>query len=246
MRDPENLHRPYEFLEDAPDIIKIDDLPAYNLYDYDLNDEKSFKKYIENVEKAVRGSYEYKSMIRYLREYLDMNKCSFYLNVNNIDSTKIKIEVHHDPIDLRTICTVVYKKRCAFNESLEEEMVAKEVMFLHYQLSVGLIPLAETVHELVHNQYIFIPTTAVYGNYKDFVERYKPWFAPEDLDMLERIENISIDYEDNYKTILSKKYLYVDMSGAYTLPRTQDIISMIKGRIGDILDAPTNQSGEKV
>ena len=83
-----------------------------------------------------------------------MNKCSFYENVSNIDSNDIKIEIHHEPISLYDICIIVYNKRNFFHENLSE--LLKEVMLLHYKLLIGLIPLAETVHELVHNKYLFI------------------------------------------------------------------------------------------
>lgn len=237
MRDPNNLHKSYE-LEEVPAIIKIDELPDYTMFDYDLNDEKSLKKYFQSIEKNVRGSYEYRAMVQYLKDYIDMNKCSFYMNVNNIDSSKIKIEIHHEPLSLYDICIIVYNKRVAFRESLEEELVAKEVMYLHYDLQVGLIPLAETVHELVHNQYLFVPTSNVYGKYKEFIDRYKAWMLPEQIDILERIEQISSDYEDNYKDILAKHFIYVDMSGSYTLPRTEDIINIIKVRINELINNP--------
>lgn len=237
MRDINNMHDIYEFAsETPPSVIKVDEVPDYTIPDWDFNDEKEFKKYMTTVEKTVRNSFEYKAMINYLREYVNMNQCSFYKNVNNIDSTKIKIEIHHDPFSLYDICLIVFNKRNQFYESLDEEAVAKEVMYLHYNMIVGLIPLSSTVHELVHNQYIFVPTSKVYGKYKEFAERYKAWMLPEQIDMLERIEAASQDYEENYQTLLSKQYIYVDMSGSFELPRTEDIINMVKGRISDIIN----------
>ena len=237
MRDPNCIVKPYE-LENPPTIIKMDDIPEYNLYDFDLNDEKSFKKYIQTLEKTVRSSFEYKSLIQYLREYMDMNQCAFYENVNNTDTTKVRIEIHHEPLSLYDICLIVYNKRVTYNEPLDEEYVAKEVMYLHYNLMVGLIPLAETVHQLVHAQYLFVPTTAVLGKYKEFVDRYSPYMLPEQLETLERIEEATKTYDnDDAKTLLSKNYIYVDMSGSYKLPKTEDIIQMVKGRIKELVDS---------
>lgn len=236
MRDPDNIAKSYE-LEAPPAVIEMKDIPEYNFQDYDLADEKQFKKYIQNVERDVRGSFEYKSMINYLREYMDMNQCAFYKNINNIDNPKVHIEIHHEPLSLYDICLIVYNKRVAFHESIEEEWVAKEVMYLHYNLMVGLIPLAETVHELVHAQYLFVPTTAVLGKYKEFVDRYRDFMLPEQLETLEHIEKSTEIYNDDLtKTILSKQYVYVDMSGSYKLPKTEDIISMVKDRINDIMN----------
>lgn len=236
MRDPNAIIKGYE-LDTPPAIIQMHDIPEYNLYDFDLNDEKSFKKYMQTVEKVVRSSYEYRAYINYLREYMDMNQCAFYQNVNNTDTAKVRIEIHHEPLSLYDICLIVYNKRVSFNEPLDEEYVAKEVMYLHYNLMVGLIPLAETVHQLVHAQYLFVPTTAVLGKYKEFVERYKPYMLPEQLEVLEHIEEATQVYDsDDAKTVLAKNYIYVDMSGAYQLPKSEDIINMLKDRIKEIMD----------
>lgn len=240
MRDPGTVHQSYEYIDQVPTTIVIDTLPDYDRYDFDLNDDKSFKNYIASIKKkCVRGSFEYKAMIRFLREYMDMNKCSFYLNVNNIDSTKIRIEVHHEPLSLEDIIRIVYAKRSDLHEPIDEELVAKEVMYLHYDMMVGLIPLAETVHELVHNQYLFVPTTKVFGKYREFVARYKFWMLPEQLEVLKRIESASEDYENNHQDILSKQYIYIDATGAYDLPRTEDMVEMIKDRIHVVMDKPS-------
>ena len=210
MRDPDGLVSSYE-LECPPTVIEMKDVPEYNLYDFDLSDEKSFRKYIQTIEKTVRTSFEYRQMVQYLREYMDMNKCAFYENVSNIDTTKVHIEIHHEPLSLYDICLIVYNKRVAFNEPLDEEFVAKEVMYLHYNLMVGLIPLAETVHQLVHAQYLFVPTTAVLGKYREFVNRYEPYMLPEQIETLDHIEEATKTYNMNdAETILSKNYIYVD------------------------------------
>lgn len=236
MRDPDCLNKYYE-LDAPPVVIEMKDIPEYNIYDFDLADEKSFKKYIQTLEKTVRSSFEYKALIQYLREYMDMNQCAFYQNVNNVDTTKVRIEIHHEPLSLYDICLIVYNKRLAFNEPLDEDYVAKEVMYLHYNLMVGLIPLAETVHQLVHAQYLFVPTTAVLGKYREFVNMYKPYMLSEQIEALEHIEEATKAYDDmDAKTLLSKNYIYVDMSGSYKLPQTKDIIAMVKSRIKEIVD----------
>lgn len=236
MRDPNSIVQAYE-LEEPPQIIEMHEIPEYDLYDFDLNDDKSFKKYIQTIEKTVRSSYEYKAMVAFLREYMDMNQCAFYENLSNSDNLKIHIEIHHEPLSLYDICLIVYNKRVSFREPLDEEWVAKEVMYLHYNLMVGLIPLAETVHELVHAQYLFVPTSAVLGKYREFVDRYRDFMLPEQLDTLQHIEEATEVYKDyDAKTILSKNFIYVDMSGSYKIPKTEDVVSMLKDRLKEITD----------
>ena len=239
MRDPLNLN-PIEFNNEKYTIISIDEIPEYDLADYDLCDDRDFKQYMSAIEKDVRGSFEYKQMIQYMRENMDMNKCSFYQNVNNIDTFKIKIEIHHEPITLYDICLIVFNKRKFYHESLDEEMVAKEVMYLHYNLMIGLIPLAETVHELVHNQYLFVPTDKVLGRYKDFVELYHAFMLPEQFDILNRIEEATNAYNNDYQSILDMNYIYLDLSGAYSLPKKEDVVQAMKNRIDDIRNKKNN------
>lgn len=229
MRDPNNIVR---IEENNEIVIDIGDLPIYDREDYDIYSDKDFDKYIKDIEKCVRNSFEYKQYIKYLKENIDMNKCSYYQNVNNIDSSKIKIEIHHEPITLYDIALIVYNKRASYNESTSVEMVAKEIMYLHYKMMVGLIPLSETVHELVHNQYIFIPTNLVYGDYKSFVNLYREYFSEHQLDVLEKIEQTSVLSEsDEYKQLLSKNPIYIESSGAYSLPSGEEIINFINNRI---------------
>lgn len=234
MRDPNSLVKSYD-LESPPAVIDMHDVPAYEGYDYDLNDEKSFKKYLLSIEKCVRNSFEYKSMVQFLRDYVDMDRCAFYQNISNADSTKIHIEIHHEPLSLFDICLIIYNKRVAFHESLDEEWVAKEVMYYHYNLMVGLIPLAETVHELVHDNYLFVPTTAVYGKYREFVNMFEPYMTPEQLEMLDHIEEATKTYDwDNARDILSKNFIYLNLSDEQK--SVEDVVGLVKDRIKDIVD----------
>lgn len=238
MRDPINV-KEIEYNGDSVKVIQFDQIPKFDVEDWDLMDDKDFKKYIDNLEKIIRTSYEYKAMVRYLRENMNMNQCTFYQNVNNIDTFKIKIELHHEPFTLHDLCNIVYNKRCYYGESLEENMVAKEVMYLHYKLMVGLVPLSETVHQLVHNGYLFVPATHVLGNFKEFVNEYWDFISPE----VQEIYNRILEYTDHYIKdtsdlhVLDKKYIYLDVSGAYDFPTLNDIVNSMNDRINEIKES---------
>lgn len=243
MRDPDALHHFYEYTDDVPDVIKIHELPEFRIPDYDLNDEKEFKKYIQDIERVVRQSFEYRRWLKYLKDYVDMNQCSFYENVTNMDTSKIRIEVHHDPLSLYDIVMTVYNKRVAYHESLEVEMVAKEVMYHHFAMDIGVIPLAETVHELVHNGYLFVPTSKVFGNYKKFIRDYELFLPQECKDNLVKIEELSATYDgDEYKQLLQTKFIYVDPTGAYDLPRLEDISHLIRGHLREMMESDMNNT----
>ena len=122
-RDPDNLYRFVDYAEDVPNYIDLPELDPYTKPDYDLNDDKEYEHYLRDIEKVVRGSFEYQHMVGFLRENLDMNQCSFYEGVSNLASTKIRIEIHHEPLSLYDIVSIVARKRAHFGESLEVEYV---------------------------------------------------------------------------------------------------------------------------
>ncbi len=168
--------------------IKLVQIQTCDFNPYDLDDEKSFEKFISDVEKEVRGSFEYRQFINYLRNFMDMSQCTFIEKAHNRETFDIKIEIHHYPFTLYDICRIVYDKRAYYKESLDLEMVAKEVMELHYKLMIGLVPLSETVHELVHNSRLFIPITSVLGRYDIFMMYYDRFISAEMKDMILRME----------------------------------------------------------
>lgn len=230
MRNPYSLSM-VQSSSSEPEVIKLTNIPPYDLNDWNLADQKDFKKFLSELEKSVRGSFEYQQYIQYLRNSFNMNSCAFYRNVSNVPNPKIKIHVHHDPITLYDICTIIFRKRQTLGEPIDEESIAKEVMWNHYNGFVGLIPLSETAHELVHANYLFVPCTHVFGDYKEFVNMYKQFFTLDQLDLLKDIEDASTLYtSDRAKHLFEQRFTYVDDSGAYDLPDKQKIIQMLNER----------------
>ena len=231
------LYKPNEIATVNTGVIKIDDLPPYEIEDYDVFDQKDFKKYINDVKKTVRNSLEYRQYIQYLRNYMNLNEDSFFENVGNGENTKIKIEIHHTPYSLEDIVLTVFNKRVFYNEDLDVEEVAKEVMYIHYFLMVGLIPLSTTVHELVHNNYIFIPTDKVVGNYKEFEETYQHWIPEEVKEKVKaREDQTSIYNPEIDRALLEQKQMYLDIhdEGPYVLPTMDFMQDMMNKRIEEI------------
>ena len=233
--DELSVYQPNQLI--VNNTIKIEDLPPYEIQDYDVFDEKDFKKYIADVKKTVRNSLEYRQLIQYLRNYMGMNEDSFFENVNNAENTKIKIEIHHTPYSLEDIALTVFNKRVFYGEDLDVEEVAKEVMYIHYFLMVGLIPLSTTVHELVHNNFIFIPTNKVIGNYKEFQESYGHWIPEEVKEKVKAREDQTLTYNEEIdKALLQQKQLYIEVhdEGPYALPTMDFMQDMMNKRIEEI------------
>ena len=167
-----------------------------------------------------------------------MRESAFFQNVNNADTNKIKIEMHHTPYTLEDICTTVFNKRVFYGEDIDVEDVAKEVMYVHYFLIVGLFPLSETEHELVHNQYLFIPTNVVMGNYKEFEEIYGPWIPEETKDKIKAMEEKTRIYnEEANKAILQQRQIPIELHdsvGVYQLPTMESLENLMNNRLQEI------------
>ena len=222
--------------------IAISDIPEFCVQEYDLFDEKEKKRYIEDVKKSVRSSYEYHAMVAYLKENMDMRRCSFLENVQNYgNGCKVRIELHHHPFTLEDIVQIVLAKRIAFQESIDLELTAKEVMYLHYNLMIGLIPLSQTAHELLHNNYIFIPNHKVYGNYKKFVNLYYNFIDPELLDRFDRLEEITEQDNINHFTVFDQNRIYFAGEGEYQIPDLNGLKNTVQTRLDDLRKEDNNK-----
>ena len=232
MIDPDNIMLTEK---NRNNIIKLNQVPEFDFLTWDFEDDKELNKYFKTIEKEVRNSYEYRRMIQYLRNNYGMDECSF-IKVSNKDSFNIKIEIHHYPFTLYDIVVIVYRKRVYYQESLDVQMVAKEITMLHYKLLIGLIPLSKTVHQLVHDGKLFIPVQNVLGRYRTFVDLYKPFCDEEQLETLERIENYSREDSDlNNSSILDMNTItFSSTNQAYQLPQFNQMENAMYNRIDDI------------
>lgn len=205
------------------DTIELNDLCLEGKF-YDLGNEKQKFKYIATIERLCRSSFEYKELIAYLRENLGMHFCSFFHKVskNNFNKTRIRIEIHHEPFTLYDIVAVVLNNRLDKGIATDMLTICDEVMGLHYEGCVGLLPLSETIHELVHSGKLFIPLQFIDIGFNEFYNRYKMTIKNMDglSDMLQMKVHLSKEFADNPKeflSILKKKYIYVLNKGYDTI-----------------------------
>ena len=235
MVNPELINKVNDiYSNDGQTILEMKSAPYFDKMPYDLLEEKSFKKYISDLERSVRNSFEYRELIAYLKNTEGMDVCSFLDNVTSRDNTKVKIEIHHSPLTLYDICLAVFRKRQQRKESTNLEAVAQEVMYLHYIGWVGLIPLSATVHDMVHNQYLFVPTDRVRGNYKAFVDNYYNFIDPDTLDSLDAAEDATREYNNKQMELFNNHKIYLNVDGSYGLLRKDEMKSLLKDRITEI------------
>ena len=149
-----------------------------------------------------------------------MNSCEFF---HNIDGKKRKgmIEIHHEPFDLYTLTAIVLAKQETELGYINELSVADEVMRLHYQGLVGLIPLSITPHELVHTGKLAIPLNCVYGRFVEFVRTYFDYIDDIYVSMLNETIELTKKLTIGDSSILTVRYIYTNVDG-FRLPKLMD------------------------
>ena len=190
-------------------------IPDDMVYSPILNNEKDRVKFIKRCEKVIRSSMEYRDYIQYLKENVDMAHCAFYQKVSSNDSKRVKIEIHHEPFTLYDYVEVVVDRFITEGLPLNDLMISDEIMELHYNNQVGLIPLSKTIHEVVHNSNkIVIPLNMVYGDYASFLSDPKYESYVEDLyDKLEVKLNASKNVTEETFDALRKEFTYLELEG---------------------------------
>ena len=190
--------------------VNINNLPDVEMI-YNIISEKDKVKTVKTCERMIRSSLEYKDYIKFLKDYIDMTKCSFFGNVKMDHYSKFKVEIHHSPFTLYDITMTILLKHLDYYGEINLFEVCEEVMKLHYQCKVGLIPLSTTVHKLVHEGMLFIPVQNVRGEWLSFYKDYEPYMPQDMKDKLKNIVKFSKECQDY--SLLETKYTYVDVDG---------------------------------
>jgi len=159
--------------------LEIDISLLDNDFKRTIIDDKERNKLIRDTEKIIRRSPEYRRYIKYLLTEVNIKKCSFLKNIDKDDD--ITIEFHHYPFSLYDLVEIVLIKSIAEKKTVKFNTfeLANEVMFIHFQNLVGLVPLTKTLHQLAHQNALRIPFYKVYGKVKEFVEKYGDYFTEE-------------------------------------------------------------------
>lgn len=156
-----------------------------------LEDEKARKSFIKKIESHVRGSIEYKDYVKFLKQTVGLNKCSFFPNL----TTEVKgnrLELHHAPFTLFDTVDIILE-HILKNEPREFSAftIVHEVVKAHYENLVGLIPLSETVHELVHAGKLSIKLDQIFGDVRAFMIQYKDGVTIDHLNLLNQFHSMS-------------------------------------------------------
>ena len=212
-----------------------------SLCQYDADTEVD-DKMIGYLERQIRGSYEYRNYINYLKNELDLNKCELMPGLDlNVDP--VSLEFHHYPITLYEITAIVATdllNKCT-SGSVSSFEIAEQVMKEHYENNVGLVPLTATLHEMAHSKSLIIPMNTINGNFSAFIEKYKDSIPPEIKDKIDENIIISSDQEliDANKFKLEKKIMNYDIK--YDTDKSSSTESVDIQDIDDLFDDDEEQ-----
>ena len=197
-------------LERNEDILILENLTNTIINSYYINsyqgDDKVINKFIKHVESKFRSSDQYLSYVSYIKNEFSLYRCSI---LGNITTEYASIELHHYPLTLyeitETLIIHAFKNKIKINSFILINML----LDLHYKNLIGLVPLSETVHELVHSKNdnnIVIPVESIFGNIQKFIEIYKNDMSNETIERYnKRIEKSNT--EGNYDLIKKNKGL---------------------------------------
>lgn len=182
-----------------------------------LETDKDKHRFISSIENEIRNSMEYRDYVRFAKDHMDLNSCIFFqkITANKKNGGKrVTVELHHEPFTLYDIVSVIVQKYIDQGLPYNDLLITDEVLELHYENKVGLVPLSKTAHQMVHNSTkLMVPLTACHGEYSDFLDAYEPWIDEALYNKLEKkivqTENLTPESFD----ALVKEFTYLDVQG---------------------------------
>jgi len=150
--------------DDVDIILSNKDNSEYFLSYYikEIISEEALNRIIKNVERLFRQSREYKEYIGILKNSINLHYCSFLKNVSDTD---VEIEFHHYPFSLYEIIEILINKHIITKNPFSTLLLCSELLSLHYDNKIGLVPVSTTIHQLIHSNKLFVNLDQVFGLY---------------------------------------------------------------------------------
>ncbi|MEM3420386.1 MAG: hypothetical protein QW806_09235 [Nitrososphaerota archaeon] len=160
--------------------------------------EKEQTRIYKKIESTIRSSYEYNKFLSHIKSELNITRCV----ITKEDLEEVKIEFHHFPLTLYELVDIVYTTFAEKNNLFSSFDVAKEVMKLHYNKVVGLIPLTKTLHEKAHSSNIYFPKQFILFNFEKILSM--DYIVKDEYKIkITRAANTTVDeFLERCKTIL--------------------------------------------
>ena len=198
--------------------------------DVDFDDPKSVEHYVKSCKIVIRNSKEYKDLMIFLKNRMNMDTCFFLPNVKRERGSKISIEIHHTGFVIEDIIKTILYDLYDNNEDYDCQSVASKVMYYHYKGYISLTALSSTAHDLIHepDSMLFIPLGMEdFGNINLFFDEFKDTIKYHMPDLYKKFESYKILSEtvNNIEEIIPE---YMDVNIIYYNCEGIDIPDMNK------------------
>lgn len=203
------IEKPNKVYVPKEEVIKITDIPEpeFSMQYTDIN-----VKLLKYICLLCRSTFEYKEFIQILKNYLNVDRCAYYEGYSMKNG--FTIEVHHSPLTLFDYCETVANKQFKEKNYIETFKVAEEVIKLHFEFKVGLVPLNGTAHELVHSDMLKVHPHLVIGNWKLFMDEYNEHLSEDvRIKLMEAIEYEKEQDPTKFPKILERSEVKLDIKG---------------------------------
>ena len=164
-------------------------------------DPKHFTKFIKAVERSVRSNIDYKLYLSAIREEPKLSRDAF---LHNISSDEVEIQLHHYPFNLYSVVRIIAEKFLLEDKRVSTFIVADEVIKLHLNDKIGLVPLSVTTHELAHLGKLNFIRTQIYGEWEWFYNTYKKYMDDYEHSLIRSLlERTSLSSSDEDLKLIS-------------------------------------------
>lgn len=179
------------------------ELPFYKDTDY-LSNIDNFVAFVKGVERMVRSSKYYSRYISYLKNDIGLNFCQVLSNIKVEDEKAVtKIEMHHGPIlTLFDYASIIIDWMLYNNKKVSTFDVADILIEEHFNNNIQVVMLSETVHQLVHDDKVFLNINQAFGNLNAFIKKYRDGISDEMIQRINKYLDTCSRYESFDKHIL--------------------------------------------
>ena len=162
----------------------------YNL----LENQKLKDKFIKNIEKYIRTSFEYKTYIRFLKTEALLTQCVVMNMLPEEVSQRLKIEMHHCPLTLYDLVDIVLNKYLLLQQPYTALSIANEVMDAHFMNQIGIVPMTVTMHQMIHAGKNLVNAKDLFGNYRQFALQYETFIDESHIEKMDNVEALADEF----------------------------------------------------
>lgn len=174
-------------------IVNTESYDQVSMYFEDFYEPAKVKSFIKSCEKKIRNSDAYSNYIGNLRNEKGLHFCAIKGNITDEDAS---IEFHHYPFSLYDICYLELMRMGEQGEKITTFKLASNVIDLHANNLISLVPLCITEHQLVHDGVKFVPLTSCIGKINEFIDKYYDYLLDDHIEKYNKLVKYTEEYNN--------------------------------------------------